>query len=140
MRPADCACGMVPDTIAPLGTTTVLPTIIGLASDASTCCVAFSPVVMGEVVRTLRSVPAGITTGVGVGVGVGGATVGVSLAADSVGVADSAGGVALCACDFGAEDAAGGALLGAAGCEAVVSGEAAALGWGEEASFDSLAL
>src|SRR6478736_6125502 len=123
MRPADFACGMVPETSAPLGTTTVLPTMIGLASDASNFCIAFSPVVMGGVVRTLRSVPAGITTGVGVGVGVGGATVGVSLAADSVGVADSAGGVALCACDFGAEDdAAAGALLCAGGCEAVVSG------------------
>ena len=95
---------------------------------------------MGEVVRTLRSVPAGITTGVGVGVGVGGATVGVSLAADSVEGADSAGEVALCACDCGAEDPAAGALLGAAGCAAVVSGEAVALGWGEEASFASLAL
>jgi hypothetical protein len=133
---------MVPDTDAPLGTTTVLPTMIGLASDASNFCVAFSPVVIGEVVRTLRSVPAGITTGVGVGVGVGGATVGVSLAADSVGVADSAGGVALCACDFGAEyGATGGALLCAGGCcEAVVSGEEVAVGWGEAASCFSLAL
>jgi len=129
MRPADFAWGMVPETGAPLRTTTVLPTISGLASDASNFCVACVPVVMGEVVRTLRSVPAGITTGGGVGVGAGGVTGAVSLAADSVG------GAALCHA-FGVEDdAAGGALLWAA-----VSGEEVAEGWGEAVFCDSLAL
>jgi hypothetical protein len=142
MRPADFDWGIVPETGAPLGTTTVLPTIIGLDSDASNCCFACDvPLVIGAVVRTLSSVPAGITTGFGVGVGVGGATGAVSLAADS------AGGAGLYhAFDFGAEDgAAGGALLWAGGCEAAVSGaavsgEEVAVGWGVAAFCASLAL
>jgi hypothetical protein len=88
MRPADSDWGIVPVTGAPLGTTTVLPTISGLASDASNCCFACDvPLVIGPVVRTPRVVPAGIATGVGVGVGagVGGATGASALAAESVG-------------------------------------------------------
>src|SRR6476646_5887242 len=131
MRPAVFDWGIVPETGAPFGTTTVLPTIIGLDSDASNCCFARDvPLVIGAVVRTLSSVPAGITTGLGAGVGSGGATGAVSLAADSVGGAslDDAFG-------FGAEDdAAGGTLLWAAGCDAALSGAAVA---GEEVAVGS---
>lgn len=93
---------------------------------------------IGPVVRTVRSVPAGITIGGGVGVGVGGATGGVSLAADSVGGAGL-----YHAFVFGVEDdAAVGGLLWAGVCDAAVSGEGeeAAVGWDEAAFCDSLDL
>src|ERR1700704_1709741 len=130
MRPADFDSGILPVTGAPLGTTTVLPTIIGLTSDASNFCFACdAPLVIGPVVRTVRSVPAGITTGGGVGVGVGGATGASALAEGGVGEASLYHDFV-----FGAEDdAAGGALLWAAGCVVAVSGVEDAVGWAEAA-------